>query len=81
MVQGVFVDNRRPKTKKALREALKDDPSQVHLEATSIFGNEYDGLASEMPEGSTIYLVGPDPYKKRSWYANLTRRGDKFILK
>ena len=80
MTQGVYVKGFRPKTKKALREAINSDPSGVSLEATSPFGNEYGGSILHMPEGETVYIVGPDPYNKRSWYANLTRHGDKFKL-
>jgi hypothetical protein len=80
MTQGVYVRGFRPKTKKALREAIESDPSSVSLEATSIFGNEYGGSILHMPEGKTVYIVGPDPARKRSWYANLTRHGDKFKL-
>lgn len=43
-------------------------------------GNEYGGNIMHMPEGKTVYIVGPDPYIKRSWYANLSRRGNVFVL-
>lgn len=81
MTQGAFVNGQRPKTKKALREAIQSNPSNVRLEATSIFGNEYGGPIETMPEGKTVYLVGPDPYTSRKWYGNLTRQGDEFKLK
>ena len=81
MTQGVHIRGFRPKTKKALREAIASNPSDVSLEATSIFGNEYGGNILHMPEGKAVYIVGPDPYRKRSWYANLTRKGEKFVLK
>lgn len=68
-------------TKKALREAIVNDPTSVSLEGTSMFGDEYGGKIIYMPEGKTVYIVGPDPYRTRRWYANLTRKGDKFVLK
>jgi hypothetical protein len=80
MTQGVYVRGFRPKTKKALREAIATNPSGVSLEATSMSGNEYGGNIMHMPEGKTVYIVGPDPYIKRSWYANLSRRGNVFVL-
>ncbi len=75
-MQGTFVNGSRPKTKKALREAVEaiafeGDPYSVVLEATSLFGNEYDGSLGSAPKTTTFYVVGPDPYKKRNWYANI----------
>jgi hypothetical protein len=75
-VQGAYLGGVRPATKKALREALAADPDGVYLEATSLFGDEYDGPATGLPVGRTAYLVGPDPYRKRVWYAALTRKKD-----
>lgn len=40
----------------------------VHIEATSFFGNEYDGALSQMPQSNTVYFVGPDPHTKRNFY-------------
>ena len=72
-MQGIFIDGmRRPKSKKEVREILADDPRRVHIEATSAFGNEYDGRASELgPHDKTVYFVGPDPYKDRRFYGSI----------
>jgi hypothetical protein len=84
-MQGIFIqegvlstDSRRPKSKKEVRELLAEDPSQVLLEATSMFGNEYGGPVSEAPVGR-YYVVGPDPYTKRSFYGEITVRPDRSI--
>ena len=69
-MQGVFVDGRRAPTKKALKEAIASDPSRVSLEATSVFGNEYDGRLDEAPDGE-FSIVGPDPYRQRNWYGTI----------
>lgn len=58
-------------TKKGLRAAIAANPSRVVLIATSVFGNEYRGRLSEAPAG-TYYVVGPDAYRDRSWYATIT---------
>lgn len=92
MTQGVFLYGSRPKTKKQLRQAIaeinqnlsrsKDEPKQgadgysVVIEATSLFGNEFDGslnqaLREDPPNHGPFYLVGPDPRTSRKWYANL----------
>jgi hypothetical protein len=81
-MQGIFVNGyARPKSKKAVREAIESDPSSVTAEATSLFGNEYGGPISGMADGSSIHFVGPDPYTKRSFYGTVTRSGDTFKVR
>ena len=60
-------------SKKALREhlALGGD---ARIEATSFFGNEYDGLVSEAPPANYA-VVGPSP-EKRVWYAQVIKTAD-----
>lgn len=75
-MQGVFLYGSRAKTKKALKEAVEainegGDGYSVVIEATSIFGNEYDGSLHNAPRNVTYYIVGPDPYTKRNWYASI----------
>jgi hypothetical protein len=71
-MQGVFP---RFKSKKMLREAIAAG-SPVQLEATSVFGNEYDGDLESAPDGD-YYVVGPDPHTNRKWYAKIAKNGDK----
>ena len=59
-----------PKTKTALKKAIKDEPGTVGLYNTSMFGG-YTGPASELPEGSSFNVVGPDPERSRIWYATV----------
>ena len=80
-MQGIFIKSQRPASKKAVREAIAADPSSVRLEATSLFGNEYDGPVSDMPEGEVIYIVGPDPYTARNFYGQVKRTGSKITVK
>jgi hypothetical protein len=79
-MQGIFVGYDRPKSKKEIREAVAADPSRVRLEATSMFGNEYNGSLSDAPNG-TYTFVGPDPYTKRMFYGNITVRDGKVTVK
>jgi hypothetical protein len=72
-MQGLFINGRRPKSKKEAKAAILADPSRVRLEATSYFGNEYDGPVSEAPEGEYSF-VGPDPQRTRNFYGNITVR-------
>lgn len=75
-MQGVFIHGRRPVSKKAVKQALIDKPDNVSIEATSFFGNEFDGIATSMAIGSKVHFVGPDPYTKRNFYGTITRKPD-----
>jgi hypothetical protein len=73
---GAFVNEERPRTKKALREALASAPDTVWFDQTSAFlapgwdpRIHLDGLEP----GVTLTVVGPDPYRDRRWYASVTR--------
>lgn len=80
MTQGVWSDDgTRFASKKALSESVKAGQI-VFLEATSMFGNEYDGVLDHAPDG-TYYVVGPDPYKSRKWYAQVIKQGATIKVK
>lgn len=79
-MQGIFIRSQRPKTKKAIKEAVASDPASVRIEATSLFGNEYDGLVSDAPDG-TYHFVGPDPYTRRNFYGDIVVRDGKATVK
>ncbi len=79
-MQGIYVYDRRPKSKKAVKEAVAADPSTVRLEATSVFGNEYDGPLNQAPNG-TYTFVGPDPYSARNYYGSIVVRDGKITVK
>lgn len=67
-------------TKKALKEAIKEDPSMVYLYSTSAVVQGWSGQASELPEGMTFNVVGPDPYANRSWYASVKNNNGKVTV-
>ncbi len=51
------------------------DPFGLVIEATSMFGNEFDGsLARAIREGQhgPFNIVGPIPSKSRKWYLTIT---------
>lgn len=74
---GIFINGKRPASKKEIRICAADahDVRTIRLEATSYFGNEYDGLLSDAPDG-TYTFVGPDPERNRKFYGNITKTGD-----
>ena len=83
VLQGIFIDGRRPKSKKEVREVAKSAPSRIEVEATSAFGNEFGGNLTELPVFASVTFVGPDPYQKRDFYGTVSNTdGPKgFVVK
>jgi len=54
-------------TKKALKESIGKPLNYIE---TSAFGAEYK-------DDGTLTVVGPDPYRKRNWYATVEMEGGK----
>jgi hypothetical protein len=80
-MQGIFINGSRPKSKKAVKEAVASG-QRVRVEATSFFGNEYDGLlfTDDGPAVGTYRFVGPDPYTRRNFYGTITVKDDGTVL-
>lgn len=79
-MQGIFVGGKRPKSKKEVKEAIAADPSKVRVEATSLFGNEYDGPVSGIVAGASITFVGPDPHTSRKFYGTIKKTDKGFTV-
>ncbi len=79
-MDGIFIHAdgrvRRPKSKKEVRELAASNPQAISIEGTSMF-DPWSGMATEIPEGTRISFVGPDPYTKRNFYGTITREGNK----
>jgi hypothetical protein len=73
MTDGIFVNHKRPQSKKAVKDAIATDPESVMIEDTSIFPGGFSGPVSDWPVGKTITFVGPDPYTSRKFYGNIVR--------
>lgn len=66
-------------TKKAFKEAINEDASEVLIEDPSIF-NPFLGSAKELLEKQNSFVVTNHP--KRSWFAQVTlTSGDKIVVK
>jgi hypothetical protein len=77
----INVGQRGATTKKALREAIVDDPASVQLYGTSDLGPQFEGeTAADCPEGVKLQVAGPDPYTRRNWYATIENRGGKIVV-
>ena len=66
-------------TKKALKDAVKAESTDLVFYGTSDFTRFYGGLDA-VTEGTTLAVTGPNPFTNRKWYANVTRKGDKVIV-
>jgi hypothetical protein len=81
-MQGIFIGFDRPTSKKNVKETLANPKTahRVRLEATSFFGDEYDGAVADAPNG-TYYFVGPDPHTKRKFYGQIIVRNGEVKVK
>ena len=79
-VGALDVEGRRIKTKRALREMMAIDPAQVRFDCTSIFDRGRLIEGHQIPPGMVLVVVGPEPHKKRSWYANAYVKSDGQIV-
>ncbi len=68
---------RSPEARKADKVVMPKDPYSVVIEATSVFGNEFDGSLANAPKPIKYSIVGPDPHTSRKWYATLSYDKDK----
>jgi hypothetical protein len=78
MADGIYVNYRRPKSKKELKDAFKLNPGSVTLQSTSLFGGA-DGPLTELPVGNYA-VVGPCPYTARKWYASIKVTAGKVVI-
>jgi hypothetical protein len=73
MTQGIYINTHRPKSKKAVKEAIAAGLA-VYAEGTANAfhpGSEYDGPVDCAPVGTVITFVGPDPYRDRRFYGTI----------
>ena len=69
---GAYVNGVRPKTKKALKDAMANNPMCVTLDPTSAFDIAQRSISGSILAPNINYSVcGPDPYENRKWYANI----------
>lgn len=78
MSSGLFIDNRRPQTKKAVKEAVSSNPESVYVESVSFLGNDFQGSITDLTVGDKVTFVGPDPRQSRKFYGTITRTAKGF---
>jgi hypothetical protein len=78
-MDGIFIMGVRPRSKKEVREAVREMPHKVRIEYTGIMEG-YDGMVKQAPDGDYDF-VGPDPYTKRNFYGVIEVRNGKARVK
>lgn len=63
----------RIRTKKRLKELLASDPKSVHFDKTALYDGAGTVTVEELQPGTTLSVVGPDPYNQRTWYASVVK--------
>jgi hypothetical protein len=74
---NVGVDSPYNVSKKALKGGCAVEPEKVWFYSTALFGQQFFGSALEIPEGTSLTVVGPDPATSRKWYATVEMRDGK----
>jgi hypothetical protein len=77
---GARVNGERPKSKKALKEAVRDNPGSVTFDPTSLFTTALEDFRADRGNdwhGVILTVTGPDPYTSRKWYATVKYNADK----
>lgn len=78
-MDGIYINGQRPKSKKAIKDAIAADPASVSIDSTSMFGG-FSGPVTEGSDGDYMF-VGPDPHTKRSFYGTITKRNGTYKVK
>jgi hypothetical protein len=83
-VDGIYINYKRPKSKAEIKDmvmgnakkGIEATPGNVSVECTSMFPGGFDGNITNMNVGQKVTFVGPDPYKKRTFYGSIKRLPD-----
>lgn len=73
------------KTKAALKRAVKEFDGQhlpnktVWFESCNMVGDTNDHRLDESGDWQ-VSVVGPDPYRERTWYATVRKQGTKITV-
>jgi hypothetical protein len=87
-MQGIFIKTEgsdhevRPKSKKQIKELVAAGKiGDIYIEATSFFGNEFDGFLDYVDGDIKIDFVGPNPHADRRFYGTITVKDGKVTVK
>lgn len=78
---GIYINGERPKSKKAVKEAIATDPQSVTLDITEFMKEQTLSLEA-VKVNHDYYFVGPDPYNSRKFYGTIRADSDgKVVVK
>jgi hypothetical protein len=77
-MDGIYIDGQRPKSKKAVKEALAATPERVAIEPTAGLYPDPRHPALDITAGRSVHFVGPDPHRDRRFYGTIVRTRDGF---
>ena len=77
-MDGIYINGRRPKSKREVRDAVTNAPETVTVEITR-FGHEHL-IALDCVIGA-VHFVGPDPYRSRKFYGTIEWKNGKATVK
>lgn len=74
-------DGKPVPTKKALRTALSQDLASVVFDSVGGLNAPFSGHVGNIADEATFLTVcGPDPFRKRDWWANIKIRDGKVLM-
>lgn len=80
-VWAKFRDGTPVPTKKALRESLGQDLASVVFSSVGGLNKPFEGHVGNLADGATTLIAcGPDPFRRRTWMANLKIRDGKVLM-
>lgn len=82
-MNGLFINNRRPKSKKEVKEAVANAPDSVVIEYTQFGYERTISLTAAIKEtvGFRTTFVGPDPQTSRKYYGEIIANNGKVTVK
>ncbi len=78
-VEVFEVAGSRPKTKKALKELVKEGHELSFLSVSPF--NSYAATLSQMSVGDNLTIAGPNPWSDRRWFATVSKTAKGVTVK
>ena len=66
-----LINDQPVKFKKDLRNAVANDPSTVWFESVGGLFSSFSGGVDDIPDGTVLIVVGPNPWQDRRWFATV----------
>jgi hypothetical protein len=74
------VTRERIPSKKRLKELAANEPAQLLFDPTSIYDRQGMMRGDTVPVGVHLSVCGPDPYRARRWWVQVTLKDGKLSV-